>query len=91
MADVPSPIDLKDMTDARDWAAQAMKRRPYRTTFFNEIRNQLEQLKAQTILELGPGPGFLAERILSLRSGIQYTAFDFFGCNAFTGQRDLFI
>jgi len=75
--DVPSPVDLKDMNDARDWAAQVMKRRPYRTTFFNEIRNQLEQSGARTVLELGSGPGFLAEHLLNTLSRIQYTAFDF--------------
>ena len=33
--DVPSPIDLRLMSDAREWEATAMVKRPWRTEFFD--------------------------------------------------------
>ena len=77
------------MNDARDWTAQVMNKRPYRTTFFNEIRSQLGQTAAHAVLELGSGPGFLAEYILSTLSEIQYTAFDFSAAMHFLAKEHL--
>lgn len=32
--DVPSPIDLRLMSDAREWEETAMAKRPWRSDFF---------------------------------------------------------
>ena len=77
--DVPSSIDFRSMTDARDWAATAMAKRPWRTEFFVRIAEALADLALTrpSILELGSGPGFLAEHLLCAFPGSTYTALDF--------------
>jgi SAM-dependent methyltransferase len=75
--DVPSPIDLRLEADARDWAAQAFVRRPFRHAFFDRFVQALQQQRAGRVLELGSGPGFLAERVLQGLPDVRYTAFDF--------------
>ena len=64
--DVPSPIDLKNIKDAQDWELNAMQR-PFRLEFFEAFYRQLSLIGDQplNILELGSGPGFLAEYLLS--------------------------
>lgn len=76
--DVPSPIDLKDELDAREWERTAMQR-PYREEFFAAFHQQLVSLgdSRLAVLELGSGPGFLAHHILSRTQGIDYTLLDF--------------
>ena len=76
--DVVSPIDLRTMADAREWAATAMDKRPWREEFFQCFVAQLCGLRpAPSVLELGSGPGFLAGRILEAVPDIQYTMLDF--------------
>ncbi len=75
--DVPRPIDLRQMSDAREWADEAMVKRPWRTEFFAEFANQLSAGDARHVLELGSGPGFLAKFLLDALPGISYTALDF--------------
>jgi SAM-dependent methyltransferase len=77
--DVASPIDLRTMTDAREWAATAMKKCPSREEFFQCFVAQLQGLRlAQpSILELGSGPGFLAQKIIESMPAVQYTMLDF--------------
>ncbi len=77
LQDVPSPIDLTRMDDAREWAQQAMLKRPWRTEFFAEFARVLDEGEAQQVLELGSGPGFLARHLLEALPQIQYTALDF--------------
>lgn len=76
--DVPSPIDLKDINDAREWERTAMLR-PFRKDFFAVFSAEVKALHRPDIdiLELGSGPGFLAEYILSRISGANYTLLDF--------------
>jgi ubiquinone/menaquinone biosynthesis C-methylase UbiE len=64
------------MDDAREWAASAMGKRPWRTQFFDKI---VEQIPTGTprIMELGSGPGFLAERLLQAHPRIEYVALDY--------------
>jgi len=62
---VPSPIDLKNMKDARAWAAAA-NARPGRTEMLQRFVEELALSGAKSVLELGSGPGFLAD--LTLRS-----------------------
>lgn len=77
-ADVPSPIDLKSMVDAKAWEATAMQR-PFRSDFFSAICSEIATIQKPElqVLELGSGPGFLAEHILSRLRGLHYTLLDF--------------
>ena len=79
--DVPSPIDFRDLNDAREWERTALSKRPSRPSFFEAYA---EQIRAHTrpivtVLELGSGPGFLAEHLLEKLLHIAYTALDFSG------------
>jgi hypothetical protein len=78
-ADVPSPIDLRDMEDAKVWAQEVSSKRPWREEFFQCFVDELRPYSGPdlTILELGSGPGFLAQRILNEISFSRYTALDF--------------
>lgn len=64
--DVPSPIDLRDLRDASEWVADADLKRPWRV----QLRGAFVELLRSSappprrVLELGPGPGLLAETIL---------------------------
>ncbi len=77
MEETQSPIDLKQLGDARIWAAEVMKKRPYRTDFFKAFESQLVKHYAASVLELGSGPGFLAAHIVTAIPNIEYTAYDF--------------
>ena len=76
--DVESPIDLRLMADAREWAATA-EQRPGRNEILNRIAEEAAQrtCRSPLILELGSGPGVLAERILQRIPDARYTALDF--------------
>ena len=65
--DVPSPIDLKDPQTAREWAAEALQRRPARPVFFEAHAQALRQRFPGRcrVLELASGPGFLAQHVLN--------------------------
>ena len=79
MKDVASPIDLRHYDDALEWQETANEKRPWRKNFFEYYTDHIRQYgsgKCQ-ILELGSGPGFLAQHLLSQLSNIEYTAFDF--------------
>jgi SAM-dependent methyltransferase len=78
IVDVPSPIDLRLMSDALEWEKTAMTR-PFREDFFAAISEQLQLLGKSDlrILELGSGPGFLASFILSRLPEAQIVLLDF--------------
>ena len=61
--DVPSPIDLRLMTDARPWSETALARRPARPEFFDTFARLIGR-DGVRVLELGSGPGFLADHLL---------------------------
>jgi SAM-dependent methyltransferase len=77
--DVPSPIDLRNIPDARRWADAAMLVRPARHHVIDRIVQELGDLRSspRSVLELGSGPGFLADRITVNLSTLAYTALDF--------------
>lgn len=77
--DVTSPIDLRQMRDAAAWEAGALSRRPSRPLFFAAFSSALSALPQpqSRVLELGSGPGFLAERLLQDHAAISYVALDF--------------
>lgn len=74
--DVPSPIDLRRMSDARPWAEAALGKRPVRPEFFEAFARQIGA-DGLGVLELGSGPGFLAEHLLGAWPRLDYTALDF--------------
>ena len=78
-ADVPSPIELRDPQDARDWERSALIKRPSRPEFFALYAEQISahQRAIATVLELGSGPGFLAQHLLKKLPDLSYTALDF--------------
>jgi len=78
IVEVPSPIDLRLMSDALEWESKAMDR-PFREDFFEAITKQLQNLNKPTltILELGSGPGFLALYILNKLPEAKITLLDF--------------
>jgi SAM-dependent methyltransferase len=78
-ADVPSPIDLRTMEDARPWAASALAKRPVRPEFFARFASAIAEALPQEarVLELGSGPGFLALHLLEALPRIRYDALDF--------------
>lgn len=77
--DVPSPIDLRLMSDAQDWEQTAMVKRPWRSEFFSCFANQIagSSLTINRLLELGSGPGFLAKCLLESTDHFTYTLLDF--------------
>ncbi len=74
--DIPSPIDLRLMADARPWAETALAKRPARPEFFDAFA-RLIGLDGARVLELGSGPGFLADHLLRALPGLDYVALDF--------------
>jgi cyclopropane fatty-acyl-phospholipid synthase-like methyltransferase len=77
--DVPSSIDFRSADTARAWSAEANTKRPWRAEFFAAIATEIAALHAPkvTVLELGSGPGFLAEVVLARVPGVHYTLLDF--------------
>lgn len=77
--DVPSPIDLSLMADAREWESTAMAKRPWRMEFFSKFASVIASADCPVhrILELGSGPGFLAEHLLCNLPIESYVALDF--------------
>jgi SAM-dependent methyltransferase len=78
-ADVPYGEDLQDPEAAAAWAAAADRKRPHRIPVRKAIVDRLRQLPAHTrVLELGSGPGYLAEQVLrECRTIAAYTLLDF--------------
>jgi len=74
--DVPSPIDLRLMSDARPWAEAALGKRPVRPEFFEAFAREVG-VDGARVLELGSGPGFLADHLLRAFPALDYTALDF--------------
>jgi SAM-dependent methyltransferase len=77
--DVPSPIDLRDPGDAHTWAREADAKRPWRAQFRDAIAEivRASDPPARRVLELGSGPGLLAERILRSCTIERYALLDF--------------
>lgn len=78
MADVPSLVDLRDPSDALNWASSAQLR-PGRAETFRAFLSQLAEdgKDAVNVLELGSGPGFLAEFLLSAMPELRITLLDY--------------
>jgi SAM-dependent methyltransferase/uncharacterized membrane protein len=77
--DVPYTEDLQSLEGAKTWTDNAERRRPVRAQIRSAIADRLEMLgPGSHILELGSGPGFLAEHVLNRCAQVaSYTLFDF--------------
>jgi cyclopropane fatty-acyl-phospholipid synthase-like methyltransferase len=77
--DLPSPIDLRLMRDAREWEQTVMAKRPWRTDFFARMGSEIAASTPPVgrILELGSGPGFLAQHLLQTLNDVSYVLLDF--------------
>lgn len=77
--DVPSPIDLRLMPDAREWERLAMRKRPWRAEFFARFASEIAAMSPEVrrVLELGSGPGFLAKHLLEALSSISCVLLDY--------------
>lgn len=77
--DVKSPINLQNPIDARQWALDANLKRQYRKTFFEFYATLLpkESKSSFKVLEIGSGPGHLAQVLLHHDPLLNYTAVDF--------------
>src|SRR2546425_986969 len=67
------------MADAIEWESGAMSKRPWRTEFFAQFASAIASATnpVRRILELGSGPGFLAEHLLRALPFVSYFALDF--------------
>jgi SAM-dependent methyltransferase len=77
--DVPCPIDYKQIAEAREWADGTNARRPWRMEFFStfaQLVSAISNGERRRILELGSGPGFLAEALLSSLPNVDYVGLD---------------
>ncbi len=77
MHDYKGPHDYFDEDYVREWERIANSRRPFRAQFFDAFAAELQQVTAARILELGSGPGFLAEHLLRRTDVAAYHLFDF--------------
>lgn len=78
--DVPYGEDFHDPARAVDWADSALRKRPWRATIFKHFVSSVGSTSKTSprILELGSGPGFLAEEVLEHCADIeQYVLLDF--------------
>lgn len=76
--DVPSPIDFRRTDHAVLWAKESNIKRSVRYVFdviATVIKNRNET--DTKVLELGAGPGFLAEYLFSKIPNLSYDLFDF--------------
>ena len=78
-ADVPYGEDLQSPEGAAAWAHAADRKRPHRLPVRQAIVERIQQLPdGARVLELGSGPGSLAEQVLSQCARLgAYTLFDF--------------
>ena len=74
--DIPSPIDLRDPVDARAWESAAQAR-PGRAEMFQAFLTELRCIDGNEVLELGSGPGFLADFLLATLPSLELTLLDF--------------
>lgn len=78
--DVPYGENFHDAGEAAAWADAAARKRPWRPMIFDHFVTAVMESKvpAPRVLELGSGPGFLAEHVLDRCPSIaRYTLLDF--------------
>ena len=71
------PHDYFDESYVKQWERTASDKRPFRAEFFNAFAAELATLDKPRVFDLGSGPGFLAEHILTHCDVAAYHLFDF--------------
>ncbi|HJQ69179.1 MAG TPA: class I SAM-dependent methyltransferase [Blastocatellia bacterium] len=71
------PHDYFDQDYVDEWAEIANTRRPHRARFFEAFVTELSRLDRPDVLDLGAGPGFLAEQALTRCDVSSYHLLDF--------------
>jgi len=77
MTEYTGPHDYFNQDYVNEWSDIANTKRPYRLQFFESFVSELSALERPRVLELGSGPGFLAERVLSRCDVASYHLLDF--------------
>lgn len=80
VVDVPYGENFHDEVEAAAWAEAAARKRPWRSTIFDWFVTLVagSNVQAPRVLELGSGPGFLAEQVLDRCPSVaSYTLLDF--------------
>ncbi|MEK6408022.1 MAG: class I SAM-dependent methyltransferase [Acidobacteriota bacterium] len=77
MYDYTGPHDYFNEAYVNEWASVANSKRPFRPELFEAIVSELAVLHASKVLDVGSGPGFLAERVLAGCDVASYHLFDF--------------
>ena len=78
--DVPYGENFHDEAKAAAWADAATRKRPWRSGIFARFATTVlaSKIARPRVLELGSGPGFLAEHVLDRCSSVaEYTLLDF--------------
>lgn len=77
-ADVPSDHDFFDRAYVRGWAEDRSRKNPQRPNFFDAFADAIAELGRDVrVLDLGSGPGLLAEQILDRCNVSAYYLLDF--------------
>ena len=71
------PHDYFDQDYVDDWVGIANTRRPHRAKFIDAFVTEVSRLAEPDLLDLGAGPGFLAEQVLSRCAVSSYHLLDF--------------
>jgi len=77
MHNYTGPHDYFNEEYVNEWTQGANSRRPFRLQFFDTFAAELATYSKFKILDLGSGPGFLAEHILDRCDVASYHLFDF--------------
>lgn len=77
MHDYSGPHDYFNQAYVNEWAGVANTKRPFRPEFFDAFVSELATLQKPQVLDVGSGPGFLAERVLNGCDVASYHLFDF--------------
>jgi SAM-dependent methyltransferase len=73
-----SSLDLEALKEAEEWEEKMIRTGLYRDHFFDAFSIQIDRLfeEPASILEIGSGPGHLAQRIIETNKVKSYTLFD---------------
>ncbi len=77
MSRFTGPHDFFDQEYVDHWAEIANSRRPHRTKFFDAFVVELSRMREPNVLDIGAGPGFLAEQVLARCRVSSYHLLDF--------------